>query len=524
MKLPSELHNKIVNFLTLLPNIEDEKSRQALINRASLDDRLQRRISVAGSAEQFSQTLVPTLVRYGKLEDGRDALVAVLEAAKDYVGQDKQEDCETLIQKVRANVKSSSQELPAQEEIAGETTIPEQRKKLETTGSHIPSSTFSNEKHPRIQIFLSYVEEDRQVVEQLYRKLHEAGFRPWMSPKDVLPGQPWKETIHKAIRESDFFLACLSENSVVKRSFFDTEIQEALTMWEHERRRDIYLIPVRLDNCTVPQSLHHLQWLNFFEPDEWTRLLEAIHASQPGRPNRLSRLRRLFNVRKHLWTLLVGGIIIGMFLGIAGLIPPPRAVLKYFFPQVTPTPEPTPTPTETPVPAPTPTPTPESVIIKLRSELLTVPEKEMEQTFGLKADSETYADRNLTVWRPVKYIQNDFQDQDEVVLDRATGLIWQKKDSKNGMTYDDAQAYCKKLNLADKNDWRLPTVDELLSLMKEKRTSNNLYIDQIFNVNIPYYWSIDKRSSASAWGVDFNGGGVYWDGFDGQVGVRCVRS
>jgi hypothetical protein len=47
------------------------------------------------------QDLVPALVRYGKLEDGRDALAAILEAAQNYVGTEKRQYCETLIQKIR---------------------------------------------------------------------------------------------------------------------------------------------------------------------------------------------------------------------------------------------------------------------------------------------------------------------------------------------------------------------------------------------------------------------------------------
>ncbi len=102
MKLPRKLNNKIVDFLSSMPNIHDDNMRRALIDRAGLDLRLQDQIAFTGSSAPFFQTLVPILIQYGTLEDGRHALEAVLESAKSYVGQNRQDYCDTLIQEFRA--------------------------------------------------------------------------------------------------------------------------------------------------------------------------------------------------------------------------------------------------------------------------------------------------------------------------------------------------------------------------------------------------------------------------------------
>ncbi len=102
MQAPVELHSKIVEFFTSIPNIHDSDSRRAFVYSVSLDPQLQDLIDFAGPSAQFLQLLVSTLVKYGNLEDGRDALEAVLEAAKKYVGPDKQEYCEVLIQNWRS--------------------------------------------------------------------------------------------------------------------------------------------------------------------------------------------------------------------------------------------------------------------------------------------------------------------------------------------------------------------------------------------------------------------------------------
>lgn len=82
MNLLHELHERIVDFLLSLPKILDNNSQQALIYSAGLDHRLQSRITIGGSADKFVRLLIPTLLDYGKLKDGRNTLEAVLEAAK----------------------------------------------------------------------------------------------------------------------------------------------------------------------------------------------------------------------------------------------------------------------------------------------------------------------------------------------------------------------------------------------------------------------------------------------------------
>jgi len=94
MELPVTFHNKIVEFLTSLPNIHDSNAQRALIHSASLDARLQSEILFGGSSQQFFQLLIPTLRSYGNLADNRDPLEAVLEAAKADDGSSRRTECD----------------------------------------------------------------------------------------------------------------------------------------------------------------------------------------------------------------------------------------------------------------------------------------------------------------------------------------------------------------------------------------------------------------------------------------------
>src|SRR6185312_16282143 len=132
-------------------------------------------------------------------------------------------------------------------------------------------------KEPRI--FLSYAKRDIREVNQLYQKLIDNGLNPWMDTEDILPGEEWKPKIMKAIREATVFIACMSTNSVSKRGVIQEEIREALNTWQQKLPDDIYLIPLRIEECEVPQSLSRFQWLDLFEEEGFNKLLGSLSTS-----------------------------------------------------------------------------------------------------------------------------------------------------------------------------------------------------------------------------------------------------
>jgi len=164
------------------------------------------------------------------------------------------------------------------------------------------------------------------------------------------------------------------------------------------------------------------------------------------------------------------------------------------------------------------------IVISLRSNPKIVTEEDFKQEFQLTENQ-----------RPLKYIKNDYADQGKVVLDRATGLMWQKAGSPKRLDYQDAQKYIENLNttkFAGYDDWRMPTIPELMSLLEPEKQSNGLYLNPIFEKpkEYPWYWSADKRrekgegSAESAWFVYFYGGVVYWGNLSNYSYVRGVRS
>ncbi len=135
-----------------------------------------------------------------------------------------------------------------------------------------------------VRIFLAHASEDKPAVIHLYNRLKQQGYVPWLDRKDLMPGQQWRVEIPKAIRTSDVFLACLSQQSVDKQGYIQRELRMALNECADRPPETIYLIPLRLDNCQIPElrqeeygvNLLNYQWVDYFEPDGFKNLVESI--------------------------------------------------------------------------------------------------------------------------------------------------------------------------------------------------------------------------------------------------------
>ena len=127
------------------------------------------------------------------------------------------------------------------------------------------------------RIFLCYARPDECQVRQLYEELGSSGFTPWMDQECIVGGEKWETAIRRAIRGADFFVACISRSSVNRRGFMQKEIRMALSIWDEKLEVDIYLVPVRLEDCEVThERLRELQWINLFRPGGFQKLVRAI--------------------------------------------------------------------------------------------------------------------------------------------------------------------------------------------------------------------------------------------------------
>lgn len=130
------------------------------------------------------------------------------------------------------------------------------------------------------------------------------------------------------------------------------------------------------------------------------------------------------------------------------------------------------------------------------------------------------------LWQPKKYTHNQFVFPNEKTLsDETTGLTWQKSGSGYARTWRKAHLYIQQLNeeaYGGIRNWRLPTIDELISLLKPSAQGSTLCIETAFDPTQKWIWSVDRRSYVSAYYVDIELGFVGWQDFSAPFYVRAV--
>ena len=111
--------------------------------------------------------------------------------------------------------------------------------------------------------------------------------------------------------------------------------------------------------------------------------------------------------------------------------------------------------------------------------------------------------------RPQHHVPNAFEAQgEEGWKDGATGLIWAKSPSPFPLTWEQARTYLDDLNQGGSQTWRLPTVEELITLIQPKAHPEDLCTPTILDTNRKWFWSADTRTFTQAWFVDLENGYV----------------
>ena len=115
-------------------------------------------------------------------------------------------------------------------------------------------------------------------------------------------------------------------------------------------------------------------------------------------------------------------------------------------------------------------------------------------------------------------------DAKNVVTDSIYNLMWQDGEDIFEGAYDEAVKYCENLNFAGYSDWRLPSIDELISITDKTKFSPA--INSAFKyVKYDFYRSSTKFADGSsrAWFVHFKNGYADWSGISDRLFARCVR-
>ncbi len=115
----------------------------------------------------------------------------------------------------------------------------------------------------------------------------------------------------------------------------------------------------------------------------------------------------------------------------------------------------------------------------------------------------------------------------QAVLDKETGLVWERSPDKTARDWTSAINYCQQKSIGGSKGWRLPTIEELTSLADPTRAYPALPSGHSFlTVQVSNYWSCstDADDIGVAWTVHLLHGNVCNDNKNWKAYVWCVRS
>ncbi|OFX18185.1 MAG: hypothetical protein A2033_11780 [Bacteroidetes bacterium GWA2_31_9] len=130
------------------------------------------------------------------------------------------------------------------------------------------------------KVFISYAKEDIIFAEKLYSFLIKNGYKPWLDKKSLLPGQLWNNEIRKALRSANYIILLLSNISVKKRGYVQREFKIAIEYFEEKLDDDIYIIPLKINDCEIPQALNKFQWVEYNDLDCFNLVLSSINTQK----------------------------------------------------------------------------------------------------------------------------------------------------------------------------------------------------------------------------------------------------
>jgi len=182
-----------------------------------------------------------------------------------------------------SSVFKTSERQPAQLRIA---------KQVADLGETKVTANFDRHVHvkPMARIFLCHANEDTSQVQEVYNRLKREGFEPWLDEEGILPGQLRDQERRKALKNSDFILIFFSQISVTQRGDLQREMKLALEAWAKMPDGQIHTIPVRLDDCTIPERFQKFQWVDLFDEHGLERMILAIQTGLTQRQPPISLL------------------------------------------------------------------------------------------------------------------------------------------------------------------------------------------------------------------------------------------
>ena len=127
-------------------------------------------------------------------------------------------------------------------------------------------------------VFISYVRENSEAVQQLVDDLTKHGIKVWRDRNDIRSGVRWRDTIRQIIQAKTFFIACFSkEYGDEGKTYVNEELVVAIEELRQRPSEPSWFIPVKLCESEVSRAVEifqYLEWIELFK--DWQAGIKSI--------------------------------------------------------------------------------------------------------------------------------------------------------------------------------------------------------------------------------------------------------
>jgi hypothetical protein len=132
----------------------------------------------------------------------------------------------------------------------------------------------------KANIFLIHAHIDKETVRKLYLRLASDGLNVWFDAERLQPGQDWQNEIRDALLKCDVVIVCLSRGFDKQHGYRHEELKLALEKANFLPDDEVFIIPVRLEKCDMPESLRHLHRVDLFKAGGYKKLVGALRKEE----------------------------------------------------------------------------------------------------------------------------------------------------------------------------------------------------------------------------------------------------
>ena len=103
------------------------------------------------------------------------------------------------------------------------------------------------------------------------------GYQPWFDEINLKVGDSIPEGIQKGIKRCRYLIVILTKNANASKW---VEVEWMTKFWDEVQKRKLYVLPVILESCAIPELLKTKKYANFKEDynEGLKELLDSINS------------------------------------------------------------------------------------------------------------------------------------------------------------------------------------------------------------------------------------------------------